>query len=108
EGLEIFEWLDRMNKEGTFRNYGSSWEDPRAPFLASELGIYFDSSANVRHMVDDAPFEIGTAALPVPDGVEPNGAQVGGNSIYITYKTPEEHQEGAWEFLNDLSSAPGQ
>lgn len=108
EGLEIFEWLDRMNKEGTFRNYGSSWEDPRAPFLASELGIYFDSSANVRHMVDDAPFEIGTAALPVPDGVEPNGAQVGGNSIYITDKTPEEHQEGAWEFLKYLSSAPVQ
>jgi|SRR5690625_4515216 len=108
EGLEIFEWLDRMNKAETFRNYGSNWEDPRAPFLAGELGIYFDSSANVRHMVDDAPFEIGTAALPVPDGVEPNGAQVGGNSIYITDKTPEEHQEGAWEFLKYLVSAPVQ
>lgn len=108
EGIEIFEWLDRMNKAGTFRNYGSNWEDPRAPFLAGELGIYFDSSANVRHMVDDAPFEIGTAALPVPDGVEPNGAQVGGNSIYITDKIPEEHQAGAWDFLKYLVSAPVQ
>lgn len=104
EGLKIFEWLDRMNKAGTFKNYGSSWEDPRAPFLAGELGIYFDSSANVRHMVDDAPFEIGTAPLPVPDGVEPQGAQVGGNSIYITNKIPEEEQEGAWEFLKYLAS----
>lgn len=103
-GQKVFEWLDRMNQADTFKNYGSSWDDPRGPFLAEELGIYFDSSANIREMVDNAPFEIGTARLPVPDGEEPNGAQVGGNSLYITNKVPEEDREGAWDFLKYMTS----
>ena len=98
-GQMIFQWLDNMNKAETFKNYGSDWEDPRAPFLAGQVGIYFDSSANTREMVKQAPFEIATAPLPVPDGVEPHGATVGGNSNYITNKVSEEEQKAAWEFI---------
>ncbi|HLR01653.1 MAG TPA: ABC transporter substrate-binding protein [Virgibacillus sp.] len=103
-GQLVFEWLDRMNQEGTFKNYGSDWEDPRAPFLSGELGMYFDSSANTQEVVQDAPFEVGTAPLPNPEGVDPVGGQVGGNSIYITNKVPEEDREGAYEFLKYLIS----
>ncbi|MDY0406377.1 ABC transporter substrate-binding protein [Virgibacillus sp. 179-BFC.A HS] len=98
-GQKIFKWLDKMNKVGTFKNYGSNYEDPRAPFLAGQLAMYLDSSANVRTMVDQAPFEVGTAPLPVPKGVEPNGATVGGNSMYITNKLSDEEQQAAWEFI---------
>lgn len=98
-GLKIFQWLDNMNKAGTFRNYGSSWEDPRAPFLAEQVAMYFDSSANTREMVRQADFEVGTAPLPVPEGVEPQGATVGGNSNYITNKVSEEEQQAAWRFI---------
>lgn len=98
-GQKIFQWLDRMNKAGTFKNYGSNYEDPRAPFLAGQLAMYLDSSANVRQMVDEAPFEVGTAPLPVPAGVEPHGATVGGNSLYITNKLSDKEQKAAWEFV---------
>src|SRR5699024_2678338 len=103
-GYKIFEWLDDMNQAGTFKNYGSNWEDPRPPFLSGELGIYFDSSANVREIVKNAPFEVVTAPLPVTEGVEPHGAQVGGNSLYITNKISDEEQEAAWEFVKYAAS----
>src|SRR5699024_9697645 len=57
-----------------------------------------------QEVVQDAPFEVGTAPLPNPEGVDPVGGQVGGNSIYITNKVPEEDREGAYEFLKYLIS----
>lgn len=83
----------------TIINYGSDWEDSRAPFIAEQVGMYFDSSANTREMVKNADFEIGTVRLPVPDGVEPYGATVGGNSTYITNKVSDAEQEAAWAFI---------
>ncbi len=39
EGLNVFNWLNDMNKAKTFRNYGSDWEDPRGPFFAGQVGM---------------------------------------------------------------------
>lgn len=100
-GQKIFTWINNMIESETLENYGSDWEDPRSAFLAEQLAMYFDSSANAREMVDAASgsFEVGTTRLPVPEGIEPNGAFVGGNATYITNKVSKEEQEAGWEFV---------
>lgn len=102
EGQEIFDWVSRMVDDGSYKYYGG--DGVEGPFLSEDLAMHFSSSAGIRENVDDAPFEVGTAPFPVPEGTDPVGAQVGGNSMYITDKVPEEDREGAFEFLKHLSS----
>ncbi|MBP1969368.1 sn-glycerol 3-phosphate transport system substrate-binding protein [Virgibacillus natechei] len=99
EGLNIFNWLNEMNEAGTFTNYGSNWEDPRGPFFAEQVGMYLDSTANTAEVIQNSPFEVGTAFLPVADGMDPEGVIVGGASLWITNQVPDEDQEAAWEFI---------
>lgn len=99
EGLAIFKWLDDMNKAGTFKNYGSNWEDPRAPFFAGQVGMYFDSTANTAEVIKNSSFDVGTAPLPVADGKDPQGLIVGGASLWITNQVSKEKQDAAWEFV---------
>jgi sn-glycerol 3-phosphate transport system substrate-binding protein len=98
-GVEIVSWVKEMNDAGTFRNYGSSWDDPRGPFFAGELGMYFDSTANLAQVIDNSPHEVGTAPIPHADDIEPQGAVVGGASVWITNQVSEEEQQAAWEFV---------
>lgn len=104
-GLEIFNWINDMHTAGTFRNYGSSWEDPRGPFFAGQLGMYFDSTANTAEVIKNSEHEVGTAPIPVADGQDPQGAVVGGASIWITNQVSEEEQEAAWEFVKFTTNA---
>lgn len=99
EGYKIFEFLNEMNEAGTFTNYGSDWDDPRGPFFAGQVGMYLDSTANVRSVIDNSAHEVGTALLPVADGIDPNGVIVGGASLWITNQVDQEQQDAAWEFI---------
>lgn len=99
EGYKIFEFLNEMNEAGTFTNYGSDWDDPRGPFFAGQVAMYFDSTANVKSVIDNSAHEVGTAFLPVADGLNPNGVIVGGASLWITNQVDEAQQEAAWEFI---------
>src|SRR5690625_372614 len=103
EGLEVFNWLNEMNEAGTFRNYGSNWEDPRGPFFAGQVGMYLDSTANTAQVIENSPFEVGSAFIPVADGMDPEGVIVGGASLWITNQVSEEEQEAAWEFVKYLT-----
>lgn len=105
EGQEIFNWLNEMNEAGTFTNYGNDWDDPRGPFFAGDIGMYFDSTANTAEVIKNSPHEVGTAALPAPDNTEPNGVIVGGASSWITNKVSEEEQDAAWEFIKYTSQS---
>lgn len=98
-GVEIVSWVKEMNDAGTFRNYGASWDDPRGPFFAGELGMYFDSTANLNQVINNSPHEVGTAPIPHADDIEPQGAVVGGASVWITNQVSEEEQQAAWEFV---------
>ena len=103
EGVKIFEWLKEMNDAEIFRNYGSDWEDPRGPFFAEQVGMYLDSTANVAEVIKNSDFEVGTAYLPVADGVDPQGVIVGGASLWITNQVDEEDQDAAWEFVKFMT-----
>lgn len=103
EGLAIFNWLNDMNQAGTFKNYGSSWDDPRGPFFAGQVGMYFDSTANTAEVIKNSSFDVGTAFLPTADGMDPQGVIVGGASLWITNKVSQEQQDAAWEFIKFMT-----
>lgn len=105
EGYEIFNWVNDMYEDDTFKNYGSDWEDPRGPFFSEQLGMYLDSTANTAEVIKNSDFDVGTAFLPSPDGTDPHGLIIGGASTWMTNKVSEEEQEAAWEFVEYTTQA---
>ncbi|SEQ97226.1 ABC transporter substrate-binding protein [Piscibacillus halophilus] len=107
-GLTIFEWLKEMHDAGTLGNYGRNWDDIRSAFAAEKLAMYLDSTAATRGNVESADFEVGTAYLPVPDGMEPQGVIVGGGSLWMTNGIAKANQDAAFEFIKFATSAEQQ
>ncbi|GIN86156.1 ABC transporter substrate-binding protein [Heyndrickxia sporothermodurans] len=108
EGQKIMNWLLEMHKEGSSVNYGRKLDDVRTGFKTGKIAMYLDSSASIADLVNNSNFKVGTTSLPVPDGVEPQGAQLGGNSHWIMANQSKEAQKAGWEFLKFLSSAENQ
>ncbi|KGX86237.1 ABC transporter substrate-binding protein [Pontibacillus litoralis] len=104
EGQRVFNWLNEMNEAGTYGNFGSNWDDIRAAFQAEKTAMYLDSSAGVRGIVDNAPFEVGVAYIPHPDEVDPQGVAIGGASLWMSSGIEKAEQEAAWEFMKYLQT----
>lgn len=104
EGKVIFEWVERLVHDGTFANYGRNGDDMIAGFLAGDVAMFLQSSANARSVIDNAPFEVGIAFLPHPDAKERQGVVIGGASLWMIAGNPEEEQNAAWEFMKYLQT----
>ncbi|GKV56773.1 ABC transporter substrate-binding protein [Sporosarcina sp. NCCP-2222] len=104
EGRNVFDFLDRMNKAGTFGNFGTNWDDIRAAFATEKVAMYMDSSAGVAGAIANAPFEVGVAYIPHADEVKRNGVVIGGASLWMSKGIAEEEQEAAWEFMKYLTT----
>ncbi|MEK3806211.1 ABC transporter substrate-binding protein [Bacillus sp. FSL H8-0547] len=104
KGLNVFNLINDMYKDGTFYNAGQNWDDMRAAFQSGKMAMFLDSSAGVKALVDNAPFEVGVSYLPVPDEAERQGVVIGGASLWMSKDISEEKQKGAWEFMKYLST----
>jgi sn-glycerol 3-phosphate transport system substrate-binding protein len=104
EGLRVFNFLDTMNKAGTFGNFGTNWDDIRAAFSTEKVAMYLDSSAGVADMIENSPFEVGVAYIPYADDVDRNGVVIGGASLWMSKGIAEKEQEAAWEFMKYLTT----
>ncbi|KHF27940.1 sn-glycerol-3-phosphate-binding periplasmic protein UgpB precursor [Anoxybacillus sp. BCO1] len=104
EGLSVFQLIYDMYKEGTFYNVGQNWDEMRAAFQSGKIAMYLDSSAGVRTIVDNAPFEVGVSYLPVPDGVERQGVVIGGASLWLMKDVDDEKKKAAWEFMKYVTT----
>jgi sn-glycerol 3-phosphate transport system substrate-binding protein len=104
EGLRVFNFLDTMNKAGTFGNFGTNWDDIRAAFSTEKVAMYLDSSAGVADMIENSPFEVGVAYIPYADDVDRNGVVIGGASLWMSKGIAENEQEAAWEFMKYLTT----
>ena len=104
EGLNVFNFLDTMNKAGTFGNFGTNWDDIRAAFSTGKVAMYMDSSAGVAGAIANAPFEVGVAYIPHADEVERNGVVIGGASLWMSKGIAENEQQAAWEFMKYLTT----
>jgi len=104
EGLNVFNFLDTMNKAGTFGNFGTNWDDIRAAFASGKVAMYMDSSAGVAGAIKTAPFDVGVAYIPYADEVKRNGVVIGGASLWMSKGIAEKEQEAAWEFMKYLTT----
>ncbi|MEK4523498.1 ABC transporter substrate-binding protein [Psychrobacillus sp. FSL W7-1457] len=104
EGQRVFEFLNTMNEAGTFGNFGTNWDDIRAAFQSGKVAMYMDSSAGVRGIIDNAPFEVGAAYIPYADEVDRKGVVIGGASLWMSKGIAEIEQKAAWEFMKYLTT----
>jgi len=104
EGKSVFRWVEQMVKDGTFANYGTNGDNMIAGFLAGDVAMFLQSSANARNVIDNAPFEVGIAFLPHPANKERQGVIIGGASLWMIAGKPEAEQKAAWEFMKYLQT----
>lgn len=104
EGLNVFNFLNTMNKAGTFGNFGTNWDDIRAAFASEKVAMYMDSSAGVAGTINTAPFDVGVAYIPHADEVQRNGVVIGGASLWMSKGIAENEQQAAWEFMKYLTT----
>lgn len=104
EGLNVFNFLDTMNKAGTFGNFGTNWDDIRSAFATEKVAMYMDSSAGVAAAINNSPFDVGVAYIPYADEVKRNGVVIGGASLWMSKGIAEEEQEAAWEFMKYMTT----
>ncbi|WP_152655824.1 ABC transporter substrate-binding protein [Oceanobacillus sp. CFH 90083] len=104
QGKSIFEWVERMNEAGTFANYGTNGDNMLAGFLAEDVAMFLQSSANSRDLIDNAPFEVGVAFLPHPENTDWEGVVIGGASLWMSAGKDEAEQKAAWDFMKYLQS----
>lgn len=108
EMVDIFTWIKGMYDEGIYANYGRNGDDVHDSFFNENVGMIIDSSSAAVPIIESAPFEVGMAEYPVPDGVEPHGSVIGGASLWIFDEIPEEKQEAAWDFVQYLTETETQ
>lgn len=104
EGLKVFQFIDEMNKAGTYGNFGTNWDDIRAAFTTEKVAMYMDSSSGVADVIKTAPFDVGVAYIPYADDVERNGVVIGGASLWMSTGIAKEEQEAAWAFMKYLAT----
>ncbi|MCL4562902.1 MAG: ABC transporter substrate-binding protein [Chloroflexi bacterium] len=108
EGLNIFQWWQKMVNDGVMANYGRKTVDTRNAFLAGQTAMFIDSTAVLRGMMDSTKgkMDIGTAFLPRPteDAYSKWGTIIGGGSLWIVNNRPTAEQDCAWEFIRFQSS----
>lgn len=105
-GVRILQWFLDMLNDGSYLNTGRDGNALRAAFVSGQVGMRIGSTGGIASTLADIGdrFELGTAFLPAPDGVERGGVVIGGGSIWMTKGFSEEETEGAWKFLRYLTS----
>ena len=104
EGLNVFNLINDMYKEGTFYNTGTNWDDMRAAFQSKKIAMFLDSSAGVKQLIDNASFNVGVSYLPVPNEADRKGVIIGGASLWMSKGISEETQKAAWDFMKYLAT----
>ncbi|MGG1663801.1 ABC transporter substrate-binding protein [Brevibacillus sp. NRS-1366] len=107
EGEAILKWIDDLNKDGSYVNYGANGDDIDSAFQSQKLAMYLNSSGALGTLLDKTKgkFELGVAYLPHPDGVEPQGVVIGGGSLWMTNLVDDSVKEGVWDFMKYLTKA---
>jgi sn-glycerol 3-phosphate transport system substrate-binding protein len=103
-------WAE-MVKDGIMINPGRGWEGAKQAFLSGRAAMMIESTAQVNNFEANAKsqgYELGTAFLPCPAGVNRGGVIIGGASLWCIADHPTEELKASWEFLKWLSEADQQ
>lgn len=104
EGQNAFNLINDMYKEGTFYNVGQNWDDMRAAFQSKKIAMFLDSSAGIKTLVDNAPFDVGVSYIPVPKEEDRQGVAIGGASLWMSKGISDETSKAAWDFMKYLAT----
>jgi sn-glycerol 3-phosphate transport system substrate-binding protein len=77
------------------RDY-NAWEATNQDFLAGRTAMIWTSTAFLKYLEDNAPFEVVAAPLP---GFRQRAVPTGGTHWIVLKDAPRAAQETAWEFL---------
>jgi sn-glycerol 3-phosphate transport system substrate-binding protein len=112
EGVNALTAWKNMVDAGIMGNLGRTTVNVRNAFVAQQCAMIIESTATLRGLLDASAgkFELGTGFLPRPneDAFKKGGTIIGGASVWILKDRPQAEQQGAWEFVKFISSAPQQ
>lgn len=105
ELTEIFTWISDLIEAGQFVNYGTSHENLITGFNQGEIAMFINTSAKASAIIESAPFEVGIAALPVFEGMEPQGVYAAGGAMCVAANLDDKTRESVMKFLEYATSA---
>jgi sn-glycerol 3-phosphate transport system substrate-binding protein len=99
-------WKEMVD-QGTLLNTGAGSTSPaQQAFLAGRAAMMFESTGQVSNFesgLKKLGSELGTAYLPIPQGVKRGGVCIGGASLWATKDHPGDELLATWEFLKWLT-----
>ena len=102
---QIYNWIKDLQDQELLLNYGSDGTNTISGFTQQQVGMFIDSSASCRNVIDSSTdFEVGVANLPVPEGTEPEGVYGGGGALCVATGLDEDVEAGVMEFLTYATS----
>lgn len=99
QALAIFNWLRDLVEADEFVNYGTDKDSVATGFYNGEIGMFITTSASAAGIMEGAPFEVGIAPLPYPEGTQPQGVYAGGGALCVSKGLDSDVRKGAMEFL---------
>lgn len=105
DGLEFFVSLSR--EHGVMPEGTPSFGDAIDQFFAGDVAMIYQTSGNLRRILDEADFEVGVGYLPSgPAGEDGTGygTPVGGGNLYLFSNSTPEEQQAAWLWAQYLAS----
>ncbi len=101
----IFNWMKEVIDAGQFVNYGTNHENLITGFNQGEVAMFINTSARATAIIESAPFEVGIAALPVFEGMEPEGVYAAGGALCVADGLDDETKGAVMKFLAYATSA---
>ena len=104
QGVEVFDFLTGLIKDGHAPNLGNTWSDTDSVFFAGEAAMIFDSTSGARGMQENADFEVRTAYIPHSDSSERNGVVIGGAALWLIDSGDDAVNQAAWDFMSFMTN----
>lgn len=104
-GALVIESWKRLVDEGVCFNFGVDNAGAQAAFIAGDIAITFQSTAQLTTITKGSDFEVGAAYLPSVLDEPLGGILIGGANLWITNQDDEQKVKDAWEFVKFATSA---
>lgn len=108
-GIRTIKWIVDMTRAGLMPNVGRDGAAQRQAFTSGQAAMFMESTATlaaVRREVGSR-FQVGTAAIPRPQGTS-GGPAIGGGALYVFKGKPANQQDCAWSFIKYAVSPTAQ
>ena len=101
---KIMTWWKELYDKKLFSYSGKpeDWDGANNLFVSGQAAMLITSTSDVtilQNSAFDNGFELGTAAMPAPDGIESQGVVIGGASLWMTKGKSEAENEATKTFL---------